>query len=166
MKFSGLAAVAVTTVALSGCGVLQGSGADSGGKAAQAATPAPSATAGSTSGLGSVKDEGDIPDPCTLLTKSDVADLTGREVSRMDDDGQPAGESTRYCQWQQPGGQLDIFLSRTTASDFTTCPAEDSPGLSRNRMAVAAGRSPAYPSGLIVTADRKVSRYQPPSGWG
>jgi len=127
MKFSGLAAVAVTTVALSGCGVLQGSGADSGGKAAQAATPAPSATAGSTSGLGSVKDEGDIPDPCTLLTKSDVADLTGREVSRMDDDGQPAGESTRYCQWQQPGGQLDIFLSRTTASDFTTTIADAVP---------------------------------------
>jgi len=85
-------------------------------------TPAqvPSATSSANTGLGSVKDAGDIPDPCPLLTDGDVIDLTGREVSRMDKDDAQAGESTRYCQWQQPSGQLDVFLSRTTEADFQT----------------------------------------------
>src|SRR2546423_8815607 len=33
-------------------------------------------------------------------------------------------------------------------------------------MAVAALRGPGYPAGWNVTADRQVSRYQPPSGCG
>jgi len=112
-----LAVVAVALVlVLSGCS----SSAD-----ADAAS-APTASASAVSGLGSVKDEGAIPDPCTLLSKAEVADLTGRQVSQVDEDGQ-AGEGTRYCQWQQPSGQLDVFLSRTIESDFKIAIADAQP---------------------------------------
>ena len=116
-----LAVVAVALL-LSGC--------SSSADADAASVPTPSASAASAasavSGLGSVKDEGAIPDPCTLLSKADVADLTGRTVSQTDEDGQQ-GEGTRYCQWQQPGGQLDVFLSRTTEADFTIAIADAQP---------------------------------------
>jgi hypothetical protein len=73
---------------------------------------------GSSSKADSVKDAGDIPDPCTLLSEAEVVDLTGREITQIDEDGGSAGDVTRYCQWQQSGGQLAVFLSRTTADDF------------------------------------------------
>ncbi len=121
MKVSAVAAVAVAaTVALSGCGVLTGTRSDDSAQAAPVATPGASTTPAASSGFGSVKDAGDIPDPCTLLTDAEVVGLTGRAVSRKDPDGEQSGEATRYCQWQQPSGQLDIFLSRTTDSDFQT----------------------------------------------
>ena len=87
----------------------------------------PSPTSSANTGLGSVKDTGDIPDPCTLLTDGDVVDLTGREVSQLDKDGQQDGESTRYCQWQQPSGQLAVFLSRTSEADFHIVIADAQP---------------------------------------
>jgi hypothetical protein len=122
---STLVAATAALVALSGCADNPSDQAGSG------PLPTPSQVPGSTSsantGLGSVKDAGDIPDPCTLLTDGDVIDLTGREVSRMDKDGERAGESTRYCQWQQPSGQLDVFLSRTTEADFQTAIAGAQP---------------------------------------
>ena len=91
--------------------------------AATSAAPAPSAA----SGLGdSVKDAGDLPDPCTLLSQEQVVELTGRAVSRIDRDG-PAGGDNRYCQWQQSGGQLAVFLARTTEQDFTIKIAEATP---------------------------------------
>jgi Protein of unknown function (DUF3558) len=125
MKASAVAAVAVTAVvALSGCGILPGTRTDDSAQAAPAATavatPAASTTPSATSGFGTVKEAGDIPDPCGLLTQAEVTDLTGRGVSQMDPDGEQSGATTRYCQWQQPSGQLDIFLSRTTESDFQT----------------------------------------------
>jgi hypothetical protein len=70
------------------------------------------------SGKASVKDAGDLPDPCTLLSEAEVVDLTDREITQIDEDGGAAGDATRYCQWQQSGGQLAVFLSRTTAEDF------------------------------------------------
>lgn len=107
---------AVATFSLTGCGVLA---------SASGSTPAPTPTATtkatSDSGLGdSAKDSGDLPDPCTLLSDEQVTSLTGREVSQRDEDGAKDGDATRYCQWQQPSGQLDVFLSRTTESDFQT----------------------------------------------
>ncbi|MCU7730825.1 DUF3558 domain-containing protein [Actinoplanes sp. KI2] len=89
-----------------------------------AGTPAgaagrPTATAKATSGFGSATNRGDLPDPCTLLSRHEVVDLTGRRVTRIDEDGAKPGESTRYCQWQQDGGQLALFLTRTTRSGFT-----------------------------------------------
>jgi hypothetical protein len=133
------ALVAVSIVAaasLSGCGLL-GSTTDSTtdhDPAAAAAVPAAtdqptpaasvsgaSASGGSaSSGLGSVKDAGDLPDPCTLLSESQVVDLTGRSITQVDKDDAEPGATTRFCQWQQEGGQLAVFLSRTTADDFHT----------------------------------------------
>ena len=75
-------------------------------------------SSGSSSKPDSVKDSGDLPDPCTLLSKAAVVDLTGREITQIDEDGGTAGDPTRDCQWQQSGGQLAVFLSRTSAGDF------------------------------------------------
>ncbi|GAA3346433.1 hypothetical protein GCM10020358_57410 [Amorphoplanes nipponensis] len=115
-----LVILAAACFALTGCGVLDQA---SPGAAAPAPAPTPSASAGPTSGSGlgdSVRDAGDIPDPCTLLSEARVTELTGRDVTRIDQDGQQAGDTTRFCQWQQAGGQLAVFLSRTTDSDFTS----------------------------------------------
>ncbi|AGZ45039.1 DUF3558 family protein [Actinoplanes friuliensis] len=129
-----LVAVAASLVVLSGCGALS----DAAGSAA-APAPTPTSSPASDSGLGdSVKDSGDIPDPCTLLSKSEVKDLTGREISQIDEDGVKDGDSTRYCQWQQPSGQLAVFLSRTTEADFQTSIAEAEPvdGVGENAFAL------------------------------
>lgn len=107
--------------------LLLGSGSGSGcGLVGASASGAPEAAATSQarSGFGSVRESGDIPDPCTLLSRDEVTSLTGREITRIDEDGVPAGEATRYCQWQQSGGQLDVFLSRTTAEDFKVVTAQ------------------------------------------
>ena len=71
---------------------------------------------------------GNIPDPCTLLSDDEVAQLTGRDITQIDKDGADATISTRYCQWQQSSGQLAVFLSRTTGDDFKVAQA-DSPSL-------------------------------------
>jgi len=113
--------IAASLLALSGCGL------GAAAKDAPAPTPTASASASSNAGFGSVKEDGDLPDPCTLLTDAEVADLTGREVSTIDRDGAEPGESTRYCQWQQPSGQLAVFLSRTSGSDFQTTIADAQP---------------------------------------
>lgn len=123
MKHRLAALAALVAVALSGCGVLDP--ATAGGPTAKAPSPTPSSTAGS--GLGSVKDAGDLPDPCTLLTEAEVTDLTGRDITQVDEDGADAGGTTRYCQWQQESGQLAVFLSRTTAADFAVTVAEAKP---------------------------------------
>jgi hypothetical protein len=94
------------------------SGAPSATPPASGAPSAPGPSA--VSGMGSVKDTGDIPDPCTLFSKAEVVSLTGRAITQVDEDGAAAGDPTRYCQWQQDGGQLALFLSRTTKDDFDT----------------------------------------------
>jgi hypothetical protein len=113
-----LAALVAAGFILTGCGVLEQS---TSGNAAPAQPT-------SESGLGdSVKDSGDIPDPCTLLSGKQVEGLTGREVTQIDEDGEEAGATTRFCQWQQSGGQVALFLSRTTEDDFATTIAEAQP---------------------------------------
>ena len=79
------------------------------------------------SGLGSVKDAGDLPNPCTLLMKAQVAELTGRTLIQVDEDGAEPGAATRYCQWQQESGQLVIFVTRTTPADFAVTTANAEP---------------------------------------
>lgn len=112
-----LAALAACT-ALTGCGVLPATDSASG------SVPTPSSAAG----LGdSVKDSGDLPDPCTLLSDAEVKSLTGRGISQRDEDGAQAGDVSRFCQWQQPSGQLAVFLARTTESDFQVKIAEAEP---------------------------------------
>lgn len=112
----------VAGLALGGCGLLS-SGAGDTPAAAAAPTVTPtvadsSAAGAATSGMGSVKDSGDLPDPCTLLSRREITGLTGRDVTQIDKDDAGAGEATRFCQWQQDGGQLALFLSRTTADSF------------------------------------------------
>ena len=115
-------AAAAACFVLTGCGVL------SAGSAAPIPTASPTASPTSDSGLGdSVKDSGDLPDPCTLLTKKQVTDLTGREITQVDEDGQKSGNDTRFCQWQQSGGQVALFLSRTTEADFQLRVADAKP---------------------------------------
>lgn len=117
--------VAVASFALTGCGVLDQA---TGSNAAPEPTSKTSAQPTSDSGLGdSVKDSGDIPDPCTLLSGEQVQTLTGRETTQIDEDGEEAGATTRFCQWQQSGGQVALFLSRTTEADFQTTIAEATP---------------------------------------
>jgi hypothetical protein len=118
------ALAAAVCIALTGCGVLKQE--SPGDAPAPARSPATEPTF--ASGLGdSVKDSGALPDPCTLLSEERVADLTGREVTRIDEDGQKPGTSTRFCQWQQSGGQTALFLSRTTPADFSTTIAGATP---------------------------------------
>jgi hypothetical protein len=104
--------IAVSALALSGCGVLG---------SPTAAAPAPVPTPVASAGMGSsVRDAGDIPDPCGLLSRDEVTRLTGRAITRIDPDGARPGDAARYCQWQQESGQLAVFLSRTTEADFHT----------------------------------------------
>jgi hypothetical protein len=119
------AALLASAFALTGCGVLDQA---SPGAAAPEPTSKTSTAPASDSGLGdSVKDSGDLPDPCTLLSGKQVEGLTGREVTQIDEDGEEAGAATRYCQWQQAGGQVDIFLTRTTEAEFQTTSPEAEP---------------------------------------
>jgi hypothetical protein len=109
--------------AIGGCGLAGTASATGSGHAAGAPSPTVTAAATSTptaaSGLGdSVKDAGDIPDPCTMLSRAEVTTLTGRDITQIDEDGGNSGDASRYCQWQQDNGQLAIFLSRTTEDDF------------------------------------------------
>jgi Protein of unknown function (DUF3558) len=115
-------AVAVASaldVILGGCGGL-GTGsekpatANAGGD--RPTPPEPSASA--VSGLGAAEHEKDLPDPCGLLSRSEVTDLTGRDVTETDRDDAEPGDAARYCQWQQDGGQLALFLARTTDDEF------------------------------------------------
>jgi hypothetical protein len=114
--------IAASLFAVAGCGLTGTASATDADRAAGTASPAavagsPSPTA--ASGLGdSVRDAGDIPDPCTMLSRAEVVDLTGRQITQIDEDGGNPGDASRYCQWQQDGGQLAIFLSRTTADEF------------------------------------------------
>ncbi|MEV4636885.1 DUF3558 family protein [Actinoplanes sp. NPDC049548] len=127
--FAVIAATAAVAV-LTGCGVVTDSAAAGGPSPtpSSTATGGPAPTPSSAAGLGdSVKDSGDIPDPCTLLSKAEVKNLTGRGITQMDEDGATAGDVSRFCQWQQPDGQLAVFLARTTESDFQVKIAEAEP---------------------------------------
>jgi hypothetical protein len=132
-----VAAVTAALLALTGCGVLTSAddSTGSGPISTVPASPTPTGTAGdqptADSGLGDavkdVKDSGDIPDVCTLLTKAQVTALTGRAITQTDPDGGQPGDITRYCQWQLEGGQLAVFLSRTSEEDFKVRTAEAVP---------------------------------------
>jgi hypothetical protein len=123
-RLSALAVASTAVAALSGCGLF-GSGS---GAPAAAAGDLPTPSASAVSGLGSARStdepttesttESDLPDPCTLLSRSEVTDLTGREITEMDRDDAKPGDAARYCQWQQDGGQVALFLARTTEEEF------------------------------------------------
>ena len=117
-RLSALAVVPfAAVVALGGCGLLDDK---TDGNSASAADAQPTPTVSAVAGVGSAKDAGDLPDPCTLLSKAEVVDLTGRPITQIDKDDAQPGDATRYCQWQQEGGQLALFLTRTTEDEFTS----------------------------------------------
>ena len=124
-RFCVLAVSLSAIVALGGCGLLGSGTSDAATPAATGALPTPSGSA--VSGLGSVKDEGDLPDPCTLLSDEEVKSLTGRTITQTDKDDARPGDASRFCQWQQEDGQLAVFLARTTADDFKIKIADASP---------------------------------------
>jgi hypothetical protein len=72
-----------------------------------AAQPTPS-TADSASAL---------PDICKLLTKAEVTDLTGEQVTIMTDEGGNS-PNARYCQWQLSAGQLTVTVNNEDRQSF------------------------------------------------
>jgi hypothetical protein len=123
-RLPALAAATVAAVALGGCGVLDSHA----GRPVAADAAGPPSTQSGVSGLGAAEQTDDnLPDPCTLLSRADVVGLTGREITEVDGDDAKPGDATRYCQWQQDGGQLALFLSKTTPEDFETGVAQAQP---------------------------------------
>jgi hypothetical protein len=130
----GLAVAAIATaglIALTGC---RSSGKDDDAAADRAPTTAATAQTPSTGasakptpsagreagGAKSPAAATKLPDVCGLLSKSEVSSLAGgRNVVQIDPDGATEGATTRYCQWQLSGARLAIFLSPTTAAEFT-----------------------------------------------
>jgi hypothetical protein len=94
------------------------------GPATDRPTPQPSEA---TPARDSVRDSGEIPDVCALLSRAEVGTLTGRQITQVDVDGAQAGDTARFCQWQQVSGQLAVFLSRTSAAEFAVKSAEAEP---------------------------------------
>lgn len=121
VRIAVVAAAACGLFALSGCQLL-----DKDEPAAQP-TPAASSPAGpktTPSGRATGTKAGNnstagFTNPCLLLTKAEVSTIAGgKAVTQVDEDGEKDGATVRYCQWQLSGGQLAVFLSKTTRSDF------------------------------------------------
>lgn len=58
-----------------------------------------------------------LPDICTLLTKDEVAELTGHSVTQMSNEGGNSSNA-RYCQWQLTEGQLNVEVDIETRDGF------------------------------------------------
>ncbi|GAA1032328.1 hypothetical protein GCM10009557_30460 [Virgisporangium ochraceum] len=111
-------AAACGLFALSGCQLLE-KDEDPAAAPTPAASTTTSAKATPTSKATGGAKSGDLPNPCTLLTKAEVSTISGgKAVTQIDEDGEKDGATTRYCQWQLSGGQLAIFLSKSSASEF------------------------------------------------
>jgi hypothetical protein len=128
----GLAIAAIAAaglIALTGCKIGSGKDAASGtpsaaaspststpasGKAGSNGTPKPSASTSKKSGGNA------LPDVCTLLTRAEVSALAGgKQVVQVDPDDAKPTDTTRFCQWQLSGARLAVFLSPTTAAEFS-----------------------------------------------
>ena len=116
-----LAAVAAAgLLALTGCQL-----GDRDDPSSTTSTPTATASATGTSSArptpsGKAPAKGALPDVCTLLSRAEVSGLAGgKQVVQVDPDGAAAGATTRHCQWQLSGARLAIFLSPTTAGEFT-----------------------------------------------
>lgn len=103
--------------------VTAGCGSHAAPPAAQSTASPTDTTTSSPAAPSAAASGGNIPDPCTLLSDTEVTELTGRDITQIDRDGADAGASTRYCQWQQSSGQLAVFISRTTGAEFTAARA-------------------------------------------
>jgi len=126
----GLALVAIAAaglIALGGCKIGGGKDAASGNTpATPSASPSASASgkSGSTASprASTSKKSGSnaMPDVCALLARAEVSALAGgKQVVQVDPDNAKPTDTTRFCQWQLSGARLAVFLSPTTASEFT-----------------------------------------------
>ena len=78
----------------------------------------PATTSGATaSGSPGVDSGSSLPDICTLLSKEDVAGLTGHTVTQMSNEGGNSSNA-RYCQWQLTEGQLNVQVDNETREQF------------------------------------------------
>jgi hypothetical protein len=130
-----LAAVAAAgLIALSGCKIGGGKDATSGTPTtAPTATEATAQASTNPSGKPSAKSSaskkpggnGALPDVCTLLSRAEVSALAGgKQVVQVDPDDAKPTDTTRFCQWQLSGARLAVFLSPTTASEFSQAQAD------------------------------------------
>ena len=94
--------------------------------ASAAANPSAKASAKTSASAGKSGSTA-IPDICKLLTKAEVAQLTGEQTTLMTDDGGGAGAPTKYCQWQLSQGQLDIAISLEDREGFDVRNKESKP---------------------------------------
>ena len=100
------AAIAVFgLVSLAGCKI-PGKSDDKPAGAQPAASGSPGVDSGSS-----------LPDICTLLTKEDVAGLTGHTVTQMSNEGGNSSNA-RYCQWQLTAGLLNVQVDIETREQF------------------------------------------------
>jgi hypothetical protein len=129
------ALAAAGLIALTGCKI--GSGKDAAGTTpSTAASPSTSGSASGKSGsTGSPKPStskksgsNGLPDVCTLLTRAEVSALAGgKQVVQVDPDDAKPTDTTRFCQWQLSGARLAVFLSPTTASEFSQAHSQSRP---------------------------------------
>jgi hypothetical protein len=66
---------------------------------------------------GAFDENGNLPNPCTLLTPADVNGITRREITRIDRSRSTEGLD-RFCRWELEQGVLTVFISATSADDF------------------------------------------------
>jgi hypothetical protein len=120
-----VAIAAAGIIALTGCKI--GSGKDAASDtpttpptSGQPNTDASASTAKSAKPASPQGGNSALPDVCALLSRTEVSALAGgKQVVQVDPDGAKPGDSVRHCQWQMSGARLAIFLSPTTASEFT-----------------------------------------------
>jgi hypothetical protein len=105
---AGAAIVVFGLVSLAGCKIP--------GKSDDKPTGANPAASGSPGSPG-VDSGSSLPDICTLLTKEDVAGLTGHTVTQMSNEGGNSSNA-RYCQWQLTEGLLNLQVDIETREQF------------------------------------------------
>ncbi|GAA0268426.1 hypothetical protein [Cryptosporangium japonicum] len=93
--------------------------------------PVPDETYTEPVSSGAFDANGNLPNPCTLLTPADVNEVTRREITRIDRSRSAEGPD-RFCRWELEQGELTLFISPTSADDFEKREpgAEDVDGLS------------------------------------
>ncbi len=124
VRIAVVAAAACGLFALSGCQFLEKDDPAAAPTPAASApasaktTPSGRATGGTKAGNNSTAG---FKNPCLLLTRAEVTTIAGgKAVTQVDEDGEKDGATVRYCQWQLSGGQLAVFLAKTSKADFNT----------------------------------------------
>ncbi len=102
------------------------------------------------SGSPGVDSGSSLPDICTLLTKDEVADLTGHSVTQMSNEGGNSSNA-RYCQWQLTEGQLNVEVDIETREGFDVRNQQSTPvdGIGETAYSLA-GHLYVYQAGKVV----------------